>query len=80
MAYDVKDDVAEALIGGMSVSLPIRSGMIELQVAMARNPVDLHHGVAEVGAGRAVPLAELYDANRSSIVHCEVTAQCSGEP
>ena len=77
---DVKDGVGKRGIGGMTVCFPIGTAGIDFDVTGESRAIDLDGGVGEIGSGAVVPLAELGDAERASVLEFEIPTECAGKP
>ena len=70
----------EGGVGTVAMGFPIGGPEVEFDRPFAPLAGDLDGGLQEIRSGRAVPLAELYDAHRISRRVAEVPAEGSGEP
>lgn len=77
---DVEDDVAEVGVGGVAVGFPAGGVGVEFERSGFEDAIDFHGGLGEVGAGAAVPFAELDDVDFAAVGGAEVAAESAGEP
>ena len=76
----MQDGVGEGGVGGVAVGLPIGAAGIDLDVSGVMATVDLNGSVGEIRPGAVVPLAELSDAELTSVLEAELAPEGSGVP
>lgn len=76
----MKNNLVEVGVGGMPVLFPVDGMMVEFDVAVMSGVADFCGAVFEVGAGAAVPFAEVDDFNGLGVGGRECFPEGSGEP
>ena len=80
MEDEVQNNLVEVGVSGVTVLFPVDGVMVEFDVAVMSGVADFCGAVFEVGAGAAVPFAEVDDFNGLGVGGRECFPEGSGEP